>query len=472
MHSRSKLSRSGGGIGGLAFAVALGKYSDIDITIYESAPVFSEIGAGVGVWPRIWRTLQKLELTEALKKATHKEPKEGLTDTFQFRKSDQREGHDIYKLQTDGNFLTYHRAHFQNVLVENLPSSVKIHYNMHLKRYEQNASGNSAVTLHFADGTTFTHDLVVGCDGIKSTVRRQVLTEQASNAATPEEAQEILDSIPPQWTGLVAYRNLVPVERLKEYQDAHPELNIRVPQADSIPRMYLGKNVNVVIYAIAQGKLINVASFHAQHELAGTKFPGPWVTNVDKQELIDVHEGWEEEVHAIINCTESPARWAIHASAPLKCWNSGHVALLGDSAHAMSPQQASGGGQAIEDAYVLATLLGHRLTNKTNIRRALSIYDNIRRPGANLVAEKSLLQGRLYGLNLPGEPDLDWSKCPERLHEIGDAIYENWSWTWNSSLEPFVEKAVSDLEKSEEIFDKARKASLQMSPDNTMTPLF
>lgn len=79
MHSRSKLSRSGGGIGGLAFAVALGKYSDIDITIYESAPVFSEIGAGVGVWPRIWRTLQKLELTEALKKATHKEPKEGLS---------------------------------------------------------------------------------------------------------------------------------------------------------------------------------------------------------------------------------------------------------------------------------------------------------------------------------------------------------------------------------------------------------
>jgi salicylate hydroxylase len=448
----------GGGIGGLAFAVALAKYQDIEITIYESAAFFSEIGAGVGVWPRIWRTLAKMGLAEQLKKATHLEPKEGLTDTFQFRKSDQEEGHNIYKLQTHGNFLTYHRAHFQNVLVENLPPSVNIFYNKRLDRYTQNSSGTSRVTLHFTDGTDVTHDLLVGCDGIKSTVRRHLLTEQAGNAATPEEAEEILKSIPPRWTGIVAYRNLVPVERLKAYQDAHPDSKIRVPQSNSIPHMYLGKDTNVVVYPIANGKLINVASFHEKTELAGTPFPGPWVTNVDKAELVAAHEGWEQELHAIIECTENPSRWAIHASNPLKCWNSGHVTLLGDSAHAMSPQQASGGGQAIEDGFILATLLGHPLTTQSTIRRALAIYDNIRRPVATEVAAKSLVQGKLYGLNIP-DVEIDFEKEPERLVEVGEAIYENWSWTWKSSLEPYIEKAVADLEKSAEIFSKYEEAA-------------
>jgi salicylate hydroxylase len=91
----------------------------------------------------------------------------------------------------------------------------------------------------------------------------------------------------------------------------------------------------------------------------------------------------------------------------------------------MSPQQASGAGQAIEDAYLLSSLLGHKLTNLSNVETALQIYDTVRRPIAEEVAERSLGNGRLFGLQLEG---FDADKEPERLPEIGDAVKQNWKW--------------------------------------------
>ncbi len=92
----------------------------------------------------------------------------------------------------------------------------------------------------------------------------------------------------------------------------------------------------------------------------------------------------------------------------------------------MSPQQASGAGQAIEDAFILATLLGHKLTNLSNVQTALRIYDEVRRPVAEEVAERSLVNGRLFGLQLPG---LDADSEMVRLPEVGEAIKENWRWS-------------------------------------------
>jgi salicylate hydroxylase len=131
----------------------------------------------------------------------------------------------------------------------------------------------------------------------------------------------------------------------------------------------------------------------------------------------------------------------------------------------MSPQQASGAGQAIEDAFILSTLLGHKLTNASNIETAIQIYDTVRRPIAEEVADRSLGNGRLFGLQLPG---FDADKAPERLPEIGEAVKENWSWgelllclvysvltltynfcsAWTTTIDNSVEKAVSMLESA------------------------
>ncbi|KAJ8496542.1 hypothetical protein ONZ45_g12408 [Pleurotus djamor] len=442
--AKFKVAICGGGIGGLACAIMLSRYEDIDVEIFEAAAEFSEVGAGIGVWPRVWRILEKFGLAEDFAKVTALKPTYEDSDAFTFRKSDQPQGVDFYKLVTKGSFLRYHRPDVLQVLVDHLPKRYPIHYSTRLDSYRQGASGK--VHLLFTDGSRGECDLLIGSDGIKSAVRRSMLTQKANDARALGEtgkAREIMESIEPTWTGIVAYRALVPSARLKAFKDAHPEQDIRVPEENSIPRMYMGQNVNVVVYPISSGRLINVGAFHAKEELAGTQFPGAWVESVETEELLQVHAHWEPELQAILKCVRNPSRWAVHASKPLPTWVAGNVALLGDAAHAMSPQQASGAGQAIEDAYVLCSLLGHQLTTVKTISRALQIYDEIRRPIAMEVAERSLINGRLFGLQLPG---FNADKEPERLTEVGEAIKANWRWAWSTTAEAPLLEALRRLE--------------------------
>jgi salicylate hydroxylase len=118
----------------------------------------------------------------------------------------------------------------------------------------------------------------------------------------------------------------------------------------------LTRKKNVVVYPMSSGKMINVGAFHAHEELAGTSWSGPWVQNVDKEELLEVHSHWEPEVRAILDvghffsldlcqklhnillqCVERPSRWAIHSSRALKTWVSGNVVLLGDAVGTSNP---------------------------------------------------------------------------------------------------------------------------------------
>lgn len=92
----------------------------------------------------------------------------------------------------------------------------------------------------------------------------------------------------------------------------------------------------------------------------------------------------------------------------------------------MSPQQASGAGQAIEDAVVLATLLGHRSARLENVNEVLNIYSDIRVPVATEVQHRSLVNGSYFGLQLDG---LDSTIELDRLPEIGDAVAQNWNWS-------------------------------------------
>jgi salicylate hydroxylase len=102
---------------------------------------------------------------------------------------------------------------------------------------------NGKIELHFEDGLVTACDILIGADGIKSVVRRKMLAEQARHAMASgkaKEAEEILQLVEPHWTGIVAYRALVPTERLIRYRDQHPEQKIRVPEHDSIPIMVRG----------------------------------------------------------------------------------------------------------------------------------------------------------------------------------------------------------------------------------------
>ena len=121
--------------------------------------------------------------------------------------------------------MTFHRADFQTVLLRKLPSSYRIHCSKRLRSYEQRPGGS--ISLLFEDGTNTFCDILVGADGLKSAVRRSLLREKASRAQSLNnwsEAADITALIEPAWSGTVAYRALIPADRLRSRQSNHRAL--------------------------------------------------------------------------------------------------------------------------------------------------------------------------------------------------------------------------------------------------------
>ncbi|KAF9563568.1 FAD/NAD(P)-binding domain-containing protein [Agrocybe pediades] len=441
--TKFRVAICGAGIGGLTTAVALARYPDIEVVIYEAAERLAEIGAGIGLFPRPWEIIKKLGLDEELLKTTDIKPVQGPAPSFRYRRSDRPEGLEFYTLITKGNLITFHRPDFQTVLLKRLPSSYKVHCSKRLRSYTQRQGG--PISLLFEDGTQASCDVLLGADGLKSSVRRSLLGEKAQWAQSQNnwsEAADITAMIEPTWSGTNAYRALIPADRLRSRRPEHRVL--------TTPTQYLGKGGYIIAYPIARGKMVNFVAFKSQHELENSKFNGPWVCTTEKAEFMSSFRNWEPEVQALLDCVDKPLRWAIHTVKPLKSWVSGNAAILGDAAHAMTPHQGSGAGQAIEDAYILATLLGHPLTTRDTISRALGIYDHIRRPLAYKVHECSRKNGLYFTLSTP---EIDFDRVPEhemlnQLKVLGQVFTKNWEWSWNSSIGSAVLEAMRLLETS------------------------
>jgi len=180
---------------------------------------------------------------------------------------------------------------------------------------------------------------------------------------------------------------------------------------------------HVVSYSIAQGDTINVVAMVSEPEKEGTVFEGPWVAECSPQELLACYEGWEPEVGDLLECIDNPTKWALHHLNPLPLYVVNNVVLVGDAAHAMPPHQGAGAGQAIEDAYVLAQILGSPLASRDTLFEALKAYEHVRLPIANHVLEGSRESGQMY------EFDSSLGCDYERL---GPAIQQQWDWVWAS----------------------------------------
>ncbi|KAF8217130.1 salicylate hydroxylase [Mycena galopus ATCC 62051] len=431
----------GAGIGGLTLAVALSQYPDIEVELYEAATTLTQVGAGVGIFPRPWKIIQLLGLEKDLLETTELKPVQGPVPAFNWRKGDQQDGFAFATLVTNGSLITLHRADFQGVLLKALPKSWRVNCSKRLQTYTQQKSGPTE--LVFEDGSRSFCDVLVGADGLKSATRTRFLTERANWMQVRgrwKESADIESCIEPVWSGTIAYRALIPAERLKTVAPGHPVL--------TTPTQYLGKGGHIIAYPISHGKMINFVAFISRHDLENTKFDGPWVGSSDPSEFAAMFAHWEPEVQALIQCVDQTLKWAIHTVKPLTSFVSGHTVLIGDAAHAMTPYQGSGAGQAIEDAYILATVLGHGRTTRENIPCALHIFDEIRRPEAIRVAEASRLNGRYFSFEIDGV-DFDRYTGPQlwdKLQTVNDAIVKNWEWAWNTSVDGLIQEANQMLE--------------------------
>lgn len=238
-------------------------------------------------------------------------------------------------------YYQIHRADLQSLLSKALPSDcLEVG-----RRCVDLKEIGERVEIHFDNGTSATADIVVGADGIHSRVRNILLGNES-----------------PRFTGNIAFRGLVPVERL-----AHLKLNRTCT-------MWMGPRGHFIHYFVTAGKLLNVVFL--RDETAWTR--ESWTDRGEIDELRAGFRGWHPTVRSIISAMDVTLKWALVDRLPLPRLSFGRVTLLGDACHPMLPYVAQGATQAIEDAGTLAACLSS--SHPDDVPMALVRYEKLRLP--------------------------------------------------------------------------------------------
>ncbi|KAL9064889.1 MAG: hypothetical protein Q9161_008592 [Pseudevernia consocians] len=407
----------GGGIGGLALALGLLKYDHIDVQVYEAAHTFGEIGAGVAFGVNTQRALKLIgpHAWDAFEKHATPNGWESHADVFAEHIVGKGEHEDevIGSQKTPGGMKSVHRAHFLEELVKAVPAD-RAHFNKRLQSIETEES--SKVVLHFKDGTTASADAVVGADGIHSATREFLLGERDM-------------SVQSVFAGSVAYRGLVPMNKAVKKLGAEYAEN----------SMFLcGPGKAIISYPIDHGKVLNIAVMDFERPAWENE---KWIMPATYDELDRLFTGWGKKARGLIELLDIPDLkvWAMRDDLPAPTYTIGNVAMMGDAAHATTPYQGQGAGQAIEDALVLETLLG-RLHNPKYIPNAFVSYDQVRRARSQRVVKTSREAGRLLAMMEEGVGS-DLEKIRERLET-------RMHWIWNRDMEKQNGEAIAIFEES------------------------
>ena len=200
------------------------------------------------------------------------------------------------------------------------------------------------VEAHFENGASISADAVIGADGIHSVVRHALFG--------PEK---------PRFTGCVAYRGLVPSNRLR-----HLSLEFRT-------QIWMGPRAHFVHYFAAAGRLVNFVAVTEEDSWLRES----WIDRGEVGDALAAFVSWHNQVLSIIGAADDIYKWALFDRSPLPRWSVGRVTLLGDSCHPMLPFMGQGAAQAIEDATTLKSSL---LQYPSDIPAALRLYERLRLP--------------------------------------------------------------------------------------------
>ncbi|MCU5786823.1 FAD-dependent monooxygenase [Alloalcanivorax marinus] len=364
MSEQLRVGIIGGGIGGVALARALGRRG-IDFHLFEQAPAFGEVGAGVQMTPNAVKVLKALGLTEALDDIGFlPESMRGInwqTGETLFRTPLK----DTFPQVYGAEFYHVHRADLHGILAADLPAD-KVTFNARCTDIEEQDDG---VLARFDDGGEFKADLVVGADGIHSPVRASLWGHDQ-----------------PQFTGHMCWRALVPV-------DQHP-----LPFVGPDAAFWMGPKAHVVTYYVKGGQAVNIVAVTETADWVEESWTEPSST----EELLAAYEGWNDDLIRLFKMTDPSQtfKWGLFDHDPLTRWSTGRATLLGDAAHPMLPFLSQGAAMAIEDAYVLAEALTHYQGEPA---AALRAYEQERRPRTSEVQLQARERGRSYHLSTPEE---------------------------------------------------------------------
>lgn len=342
----------GGGIGGLFAANALIAHG-LRVSVYEQAPTLGEVGAGVFLTPNSVRQLQRVGLGQAV-------------ETFGARVGPgshyfRHDGTPIAPVQvtdSSGWNATYglHRADLVGFLAEALPSDV-VHTGHRCTGFEQ---AGAVARVAFANGAVAEADIVIGADGIHSTLRAYVFPPSR-----------------PVFSGSVAYRGLVPHARIPDWPTDRWQ-------------MWLGKGKHFLAFPVRSGRLINFVGFVPADE----EMMESWSAPGDPERLRQEFAGWDARIGKLLQQVQATFRSALYDREPLPTWSKGRLSLLGDAAHPMLPHLGQGANQSIEDAMALATILAR--AGRTTGAAALLAYERLRRERVASIQRGARASGLRY----------------------------------------------------------------------------
>ncbi len=308
---------AGGGIGGLAAALALAR-EGAAVSVLERAPVLGEVGAGLQLSPNAMRLLFRWGLEDEVRRIGFAPASADIRDCAGGLLLSTPLG-SFAERRWGAPYVQAHRADLHAVLLAAAQAAgVQVRVDSPLAAFE--AQG-AEVRLQVV-GETLQADVLIGADGIHSRVRAGLAGER-----------------PARFTGQIAWRGLVEADRLPP--------GLIAPAAT----VWTGHGAHFVHYYVRGGALVNFVGFTAGRRPS----PESWTEPAAPGEIARAFQGWPEPVQALIAVQRGDGwRSAVHDRAPSPQWTRGRVGLLGDAAHPMPPYLAQGAGMAIEDAEALA----------------------------------------------------------------------------------------------------------------------
>jgi salicylate hydroxylase len=378
----------GGGIGGLTAALSL-RQAGFEADIYEQAPALTHIGGGINMGPNAARVLIRLGLGEGLLR-------EGVrpASTHQRRWDDGRtlqraplnpQCEELY----GAPHVTIHRADLLAVISSGLPLE-RVHLGHRLLGFSDKGGH---VEAWFDNGVRIDADMLVGADGIHSAVRAILFGDEA-----------------PKFAGCVAYRGLVPVERLA---DLELELG---------SQSWVGPGGHLVHYFVSRGELLNFVGWTEHDEWSRED----WTDRATVERALAAFEGWHPQIRRIIGAADECFIWALFDRDPLPRWSVGRVTLLGDACHPMYPFMGQGAAQAIEDGAALAACL--RAAGDADPAGTLRDYERIRLPRVMLL--QAMSRANKIRFHMPDglaqrARDAEWAKAGDRGPHALRWLYEH-----------------------------------------------
>jgi 6-hydroxynicotinate 3-monooxygenase len=319
MNRKTRIAVVGAGLGGLTVGGFLQR-AGFPVKIYEQAPTFSRIGAGIILSANAMKVLRRLGVERALIETGIK------PDCYISRAWDT--GVTMYEIYFDaaseerygGPYLNIHRGDLHDVLARVVTPGT-IAFNHQLVGLEKSGGAHRLI---FANGETAEADIVMGADGIRSKVREFLLGDE-----------------PPRFVGAVAHRAIFPTERLRGF---------KIPDCTKwwgtdrhvLPYFMTGKRDEIYVIGVVPAE---------RWDSDATSMPS------SREALMADFADFHDDLHQILKVAEDVSVWPIYDRERDDRWSGNDIVLLGDACHPMRPYMAAGGAMAIEDGAILSRCL-------------------------------------------------------------------------------------------------------------------